>query len=71
MNCFLYCFIKPMTKTNDTHNFMVEGFLWYWGLNSELCACQAENLPLELPSQSFFSGYFGDCVSQTICQGWP
>jgi hypothetical protein len=42
-------------------------FLWWdWCLNSWLCICKAGTL-LEPHCSPFYSGYFGDGVSRTIC----
>jgi hypothetical protein len=35
--------------------FSFSFFLWYWGLNSWLCTCQAGSLPLELHFQPFLN----------------
>jgi hypothetical protein len=40
-----------------------------WGLNSEVCTCQAGAYRLSHTSSPFCSGDFGDGVSRTICPG--
>jgi hypothetical protein len=51
--------------------FIATFFKWYCRLNSQLRACKAGTLPLNHTSSTFFSGYFGAGVSQTICHSWP
>jgi hypothetical protein len=41
-----------------------------WDLNQGLQACKEALYYLSHTSSTFFSGYFGDGVSQTICPGW-
>jgi hypothetical protein len=47
-------------------------FWWDWSLNSVLCTCKAGALLLEPHLKSILLWlFFGDGVSQTVCQEWP
>jgi hypothetical protein len=52
-------------------NFFCLFFLWNRGLNSDLHTCNQAVYCVSCNSSPFYSGYFGDGVSQTICLSWP
>jgi hypothetical protein len=64
----------PRSDSYPAHCYFLQSLLpailfflgWDWGLNSGLCTYKAG-----AHTSLFFSGYFGDGLSRTICPVWP